>query len=277
MLYHLTAHLIVRLLAKRTRHGTETTPTATTMATLALMGLPSGLPTAHHMLLPMVHHALDAGRTKHSTSDRVWRRASACDTLFAKVLELCRGAGSFQGVSALSGISGSIVSVYVSVLWICARSYKRMDNVGVIPKCSNIKWCHSTPSAWIHVCPALEKFLNDIQASITSGIVKWRPTILSSRIHGDALIQKRLDAIQVSVLSRSVNSCHLYSLRILFFRRVIDLVPLGWAGTTDKKEYFFFLKRKRRGPVGTAPSFLIILVEIGMDMGGTWFLTFIPS
>ena len=77
--------------------------------------------------------------------------------------------------------------------------------------------------------------------------------------------------------SRVVNRCHLYSLRILFFRLVIDRVPLLWAGTTDKKEYFFFLKRKRRGPVGTAPSFLIIRVEIGIDMGGTWFLTFIPS
>ena len=69
----------------------------------------------------------------------------------------------------------------------------------------------------------------------------------------------------------------LLRLRTLLLLSVIDRVPLEWAGTTDKKEYFFFLKRKPRGPVGTAPRLLIIRVEIGILMKGTWFLTFIPS
>ena len=87
-----------------------------------------------------------------------------------------------------------------------------MDNVGVIPICSKIKWCHSTPSAWIQVCPAPEEFLNDIHASTISSEVKWCVTILVSRIHGDTLIEECLDAIQVSSPSRVVNGCHLYSL-----------------------------------------------------------------
>ena len=65
-----------------------------------------------------------------------------------------------------------------------------MDNVGGIPKCSKINWCHSTPSAWIYVCPAPEEFLNDIHASTRSSEVKWCPAMRVSRIHRDTLIQK---------------------------------------------------------------------------------------
>ena len=86
---------------------------------------------------------------------------------------------------------------------------KRMDNVGVSTKSSNIKWCTPLMRAYIHARPTPEKFLDDIQASRISGIVKWCPTCVGLRIHGDALIQKRLDAIQVSSPSRTVNGCHL--------------------------------------------------------------------
>ena len=93
-----------------------------------------------------------------------------------------------------------------------------MDNVGgAIPKYSKIKWCRSTPSAWIYVCPALEKFLNNIQVSTENSEVKWCVTTLVSRIHGDTLIEECLDAIQVSAPSRIVNGCHLYSLVGIIF------------------------------------------------------------
>ena len=48
-----------------------------------------------------------------------------------------------------------------------------MDNVGAPKGKGNMKWCHSTPSAWIQVCPAPEEFLNDTQVSTKSSPVKW--------------------------------------------------------------------------------------------------------
>ena len=132
----------------------------------------------------------------------------------------CDGTGSFESVSGRSIVSNivSTVSGFVFNFWVCARLYKRMDNLGVFLKCSNMKWCHSIPSAWIQLCPALEEFLNDIQASPGSSMVKWRPTPHSSRIHRDALIQPLFDEIQFSVLGCIVNGSHFYSLRIFFFR-----------------------------------------------------------